>query len=84
MLLKTLERDGFIPKDEWRISEEEVEPKPEDGERVVLASHILGGLGFPPFFSKFSSTTASSHIIVLPISFFIFPASKPYLRDIWE
>ena len=47
-LLKTLERDGFVPKDEWRLSEEDQEPKSEDGERVILASHVLRGLGFPP------------------------------------
>jgi len=54
--VKELSDSGFLPSKadcQWRIPGDEVVPAPQDGERVVLASHLLRGMGLPPsaFFS---------------------------------
>jgi len=47
-LIASLVKDGFIPKGKWRLNEEDLTPTPKGGERVILSSHVLRGLGFPP------------------------------------
>jgi len=46
--LKELENDGLLPAGIWRSAENHPEPDPQNGERVMLVSHIDRGLGFPP------------------------------------
>ena len=46
-LAASLSKDGFLLKDKWWLSEEDLVPSPKNGERVILAS-ILRVLGFPP------------------------------------
>ena len=49
-LLKELEESGYIPpKTEcsWRVPGDEAVPDPQDGERVMLASHSLRGMSLP-------------------------------------
>ena len=48
--LKELEEGGYIPpKTEcfWRVPGDEAVPDPQDGERVMLASHSLRGMSLP-------------------------------------
>jgi hypothetical protein len=48
--LKELEESGYIPpKTEcsWRVPGDEAVPDPQDGERVMLASHSLRGMSLP-------------------------------------
>ena len=47
-LVNHLSKDGFLPKDKWRVNMDDLVPTPKDGERVIPASHILRGLGVPP------------------------------------
>ena len=47
-LIDSMVKDGFLPNKKYRLSVEDTEPSPKDGERVILASHIQRGLGFPP------------------------------------
>ena len=49
--LDALAAEGLIPPKEnggWRSAFGETVPKPNSDERVMLTSHILRGLGFPP------------------------------------
>lgn len=49
--LETMAKEVMLPpkKDSvWRSAEGEKEPHPHEGERVMLVSHILRGLGLPP------------------------------------
>ena len=40
-LVDHLSKDRFLPKDKWRVSMDDIVPTPKDGERIILASHIL-------------------------------------------
>ena len=49
--LKELEEGGFLPSKTdcaWRPPGDKAVPDPQDGERVVLASHLLRGMTLPP------------------------------------
>ena len=48
--LQELEDGGFLPPKaecSWRAPGEEAIPEPQDGERVILASHVLRGMSLP-------------------------------------
>ena len=43
-----LEEGGLIPHGSWRLPEDETEPRPQEGECVLLATHIDRGFALPP------------------------------------
>ena len=53
--LEDLVEGGLIPHGSWRLPEDETEPRPQEGECVLLATHVDRGFSLPPhpFFGGF-------------------------------
>ena len=43
---------GLIPHGSWRLPEDETEPRPQEGECVLLATHVDCGFSLPPILSS--------------------------------
>ena len=46
--LENLAQDGLIAHGSWRLPGNKSEPQPQDGECVLLATHIDRGFSLPP------------------------------------
>ena len=53
--LEDLAEGGLIPHGSWRLPEDKTEPRPQEGECVLLATHVDRGFSLPPhpFFRGF-------------------------------
>ena len=55
---------GLIPHGSWRLPEGETEPQPQEGECVLLATHVDRGFSLPPhpfFWAFFNFFGAQLH-----------------------
>ena len=46
--LEDLVEGGLVPHGSWRLPEDETEPRPQEGECVLLATHVDRGFSLPP------------------------------------